>query len=81
MRKSHMQHVDLGPMAPLVPVRDFSRLRMKGQQWEDVWQIVGPSVARNLMEGCPLWRIIAAAYLEGLQHGAALAQEEERADG
>jgi hypothetical protein len=58
----------IGPCAiALVPVSKFSKL--KGAQLCDAWEIVGPSAQKNL-ESSPLWAVIAAAYLEGLNHGA-----------
>lgn len=65
--------VNIGPVSvPGVPVSDFSRIPGSRETWHSLWQIVGPSAARNL-ERNPLWVVIAAAYYEGLQHGAALA--------
>lgn len=69
MRRAH--HVQFGPSIPIVPVTHFSKMRLTEQQWSDVWQIIGPSVNRN-MDKVPTWKLIAAAYLEGLQHGAGL---------
>ena len=57
----------LGPIAvPLVAVRDFHRFP-RDINFEEVWHIVGPSAAKNLVK-CPLWIVICAAYLEGIQH-------------
>ncbi len=72
--------VVLGPAIPVVPITDFSCLRLTEEQWAQVWEIVGPSAEKNLSGGrrgpLQLWQVICAAYLEGLQHGATLAREE-----
>ena len=57
------------PAVNLVPVQSFSKLR--ASQLHGAWEIVGPSAYKNLNNG-PVWTAIAAAYLEGLNHGAAL---------
>lgn len=71
--------IKLGPPIPVISVRDFSKFKLTSEEWDKVWRIVGPSVERNMQMKCPLWRVIAAAYLEGLQHGSALAREERDA--
>ena len=38
----------------------------------DVWTITGPSAERNLRT-LPLWAVVAAAYMEGVNHGAGAA--------
>lgn len=40
---------------------------------EGLWQIIGPSVARNV-EACgwQMWKVIVCAYAEGLHHGSQL---------
>ena len=76
--KDKRVHVGIGPLVPLVPVGDFTRL--DGALCEDAWQLVGPSVERNLntMRPTPLWTIFAACYLEGLNHGAGAMRERLR---
>lgn len=65
--------VSLGPfLAEMPPGKDFTKLPA-GVRLEDAWQVVGPSVERN-MSRAPLWRVIAMAYVEGLIHGAAIGQ-------
>ena len=66
--------VALGPAVPIVGIKDFSKMGLSREEWENVWSIVGPSVERNMSgrRALPLWMVIAAAYLEGLQHGSAL---------
>lgn len=46
------------------------------EQLETAWQIVGPTIERNIDQ--PLWAQFAAAYFEGLNHGSAI--EHDRAD-
>lgn len=70
MAKENRMFVELGPSFPLVPITHFSKMRLTPNQWENAWQIVGPSVQRNFMKNVPLWMIIACAYLEGLHHGS-----------
>lgn len=77
MTKQHF--LTLGPAIPVVPVGDFSRLRLTRDQWAEVWTIVGPSAERNLARGrhgpMELWQVICAAYLEGLSHGSSIERE------
>lgn len=68
---------------PIVPVGDFSRMRLTPDQWSDAWSIVGPSAEMNMRRDrhgrcLELWQVIASAYLEGLQHGAEIQREKER---
>lgn len=69
--------VALGPHVEMPPASHFTRLNGK-VDLHDVWKIVGPSVARNV-HSLPLWKVIAMAYLEGLQHGAAMSEGGEQA--
>jgi hypothetical protein len=62
-----------GPCVPVVPFSDFDKIPSK--HLEEVWSIVGPSVARNI-GNLPLWKVIAAAYCEGLIHGHAIGKEQ-----
>ena len=67
--------VNIGPVSvPGTPVTDFSKIPGSRETWAALWRIVGPSAQRNLARN-PLWVVIAAAYYEGLQHGATLALE------
>lgn len=79
-RKRH-HFMTFGPPIPIVPVGDFSRMKLSEEQWADAWHICGPSAEQNMRRGygrrgLELWQVIASAYLEGLQHGAALAREQ-----
>lgn len=81
MKKRGETRLSIGPTFPVVRSGDFSKLRLTPDQWSDAWRLCGPSAERN-MNGprpAPLWIVIAAAYLEGLNHGAALARETPRA--
>jgi len=75
-RNDGLKQFQFGPRIPLVPVTDFSSMRMSNEQWAGAWRIVGPSVERNMTRGRELWVIITAAYLEGLSHGAAITEEK-----
>lgn len=67
--------VNIGPVSiPGVPVSDFSKIPGSRETWTALWRIVGPSAQRNL-ERNPLWVVIAAAYYEGLHHGASIARD------
>lgn len=68
-------YITFGPSIPVVRQKDFSHFPLTGENWKDLWQIVGPSVERNLAQGSPMWKVITAAYAEGLQHGQALNKE------
>lgn len=74
-----VNHMTFGPPMPIISVKDFSRLCLTSEQWAEVWSIIGPSVERNMTRyvGLQLWRVIAAAYLEGLHHGSQSAIEIE----
>lgn len=69
---SKLQPVTLGPFVDMPPGSEFSKLP-RGVDLGAIWGVVGPSVERN-MRSLPLWKVIAMAYVEGLQHGAALSQ-------
>ena len=69
---SKLQPVPVGPFIEVPSGNHFSKLP-SGIDLNAVWGIVGPSVERN-MRALPLWKVIAMAYVEGLQHGAALSQ-------
>lgn len=60
---------------PNVPLKDFHKLNVK-IDFGDVWHICGPSAERNLAS-MPLWKVICAAYLEGLQHGNEIKELQE----
>lgn len=66
-------HIQLGPEIPVVPVHHFSTLPASEDDMRAMWRIVGPSVERNMR--LPLWKIICAAYIEGVMHGHGLAKE------
>lgn len=74
MKKIYFQSAAIGEHFPLVPISHFSKFRFKKQEWEEVWKIIGPSVQWNINKH-PLWIVIAAAYLEGLQHGSEIKKE------
>ena len=73
--KERRHYVHLGPSVPVVPYPHFSKIRLKEPEWEALWSVCGPTAARNLPH-LELWKVIAMAYLEGLNHGAGLAREE-----
>ncbi len=79
-RKQHF--IAFGPEVPVVPIKDFSKMGLTGDEWADVWSIIGPSVERNMSgrRAMPLWMVIAAAYLEGLHHGSALTRSNSNGD-
>lgn len=74
MTKSHS--VSLGPPIPIVPRKDFSRIPLTREHAYMIWSIIGPSVEVNMQRDIPLWKIIVAAYCEGLDHGASIARNE-----
>lgn len=82
-RKRQPYHFTFGPPIPVVPIGDFSRHGLTEQEWADVWAICGPTAEKNMSGMGPrkpplqLWQVIAAAYLEGLNHGYGMAQEKE----
>ena len=61
------------PPIPIVPVTDFDRLPY--DMLKQAWWIVGVSADRNLSR-CAIWEVIAAAYLEGMNHGYEFSQQQ-----
>lgn len=70
--RPHFMH--FGPPMPVVPVGDFSPMRLTAAEWAQAWSVCGPSVEKNMRQGGELWQIITAAWLEGLALGAGLAE-------
>lgn len=64
----------IGPavIAGIVPAASLRRLPRTALH--DAWSLVGPTAERNL-DALPLWMVIAAAYLEGIGHGAGAATD------
>lgn len=86
MRTKQPHYMRFGPPMPVVPVGDFSKMGLTEEQWADAWSLCGPSAQMNMKGGfnrppLQIWQVIAAAYLEGLQHGAALERERSHGDG
>ena len=78
MSKNH--NVSVGPLpVPIYPIQAFSPTP-PGVKSEEVWRLIGPCVEYNIRK-VPLWKVFVAVYIEGLQHGAALADgsDNERA--
>lgn len=70
--------ISMGPAIPIVPMSHFSKTKLTREQLEGIWQIVGPSVERNLVKvGYHLWILFCFCYLEGLEHGYQLSKDEE----
>lgn len=83
MNRRRPHFMTFGPPIPVVPIGDFSVMKLTNDQWADAWHICGPSAEQNMRRGArgrglELWQVIASAYLEGLQHGAGI--ERERND-
>lgn len=66
MRRHYLVSIG-GSAIPNVPTKDFSAIPEK--LLAGAWELVGPSVERNIQKH-PLWKVIAAAYIEGVNHGA-----------
>lgn len=70
------RYVSMGPNpVALVPISQFSRVKVS--DLKAVWEIIGPTVDRNL-NSKPLWIVIATAYIEGINHGYGLAVDEQK---
>lgn len=69
--------VMIGGFVPFVPRDDFTKIPVKAL--DDAWEIVGPSVEKNI-NNFPLHKVIAAAYLEGVNHGYGIAQRQQQKD-
>ena len=76
MKTARQHHIQFGPDIPIVRNSDFSKMSLTKDQWAEVWRIVGPSVEKNMAKYLPHWKLIAAAYLEGVNHGYELAKSE-----
>jgi hypothetical protein len=69
--------VSIGPgKYEICKISRFSRF--KKTELYAAWRLIGPSADLNLNKG-PIWKVIAAAYLEGLHHGSSI-QEESNHD-
>ncbi|SDQ98260.1 hypothetical protein SAMN05519103_00301 [Rhizobiales bacterium GAS113] len=84
-RMPRVNHIPFGPSVPIVPIGDFSKMRLSDDQWADAWRICGPSAAWNMSRKArsgplELWQVIASAYLEGLHHGSASVMELQHQD-
>lgn len=68
------RRVSIGPCpVAMYPITVYSRISRS--ELETAWQLVGPTVERNIDR--PLWMQLAVAYIEGLNHGSGA--ERERA--
>lgn len=77
MAKDNRIHVDVGLPVPLVSVDQFCSLRLKKQDFDEVWQVIGPTVGRNINR-TPLYQLFVICYLQGLENGAQLQKEEQQ---
>ena len=66
--------VGIGDVVDIVPIKNFTRC--SSAALDAAWQLVGPSAQLNLNR-VPIQRVIAAAYLEGVNHGAGVARTDE----
>ena len=64
--------VGIGDVVDAVPISKFTRC--SSAALDAAWQLVGPSAQLNLNR-VPIERVIAAAYLEGVNHGIVIAKE------
>ena len=67
--------VALGDPVPVVPYGDFSLL--PGKETAALWDVIGPTVERNLRARVPLHLIFCACYAQGIENGASLGREKE----
>lgn len=73
-KRAHFASLGAPPI-PMVPCRDFDKL--PHDMLKKAWWMIGPSADRNLSR-CAIWEVIAAAYLEGMNHGYGIATQTER---
>ena len=64
------QHVSFGPPVPATKVTDFTGITR--EELAAAWRLTGPSVAKNMQRGGPLWEVMAACYSEGAAHAVTL---------
>jgi hypothetical protein len=72
MRRKGYIAPQFGPPVPIIKNGDFSQFNFEREDIERAWEIIGPSVVRNLrlVRADQLWKVITFAYLEGLHHGS-----------
>ena len=63
----------IGPPFPTAAISQFSKIDPK--LLETAWQLVGPSVEKNLMRPHQLWELFAACYVEGFDHAKGMMEE------
>lgn len=74
--KVKRQHVAIGPPVPLVSYPSFTKFRMTEKQLKDMWDIIGPTVERNMTGNVPLWHTFTMCYVQGLENGSSLAYQD-----
>lgn len=76
MNRLRPHFVSFGPPIPVVPIGDFSKTRLSDDDLASLWWLCGPSAAQN-MRGLEMWKVIAMAYYEGLNHGSGIVAERQ----
>lgn len=68
MNRKRPNWVQVGPAMPreTVPIKQFSRLSNK--ELEQAWELIAPTINKNI-DTCPMRKLFAIAYYEGLNHG------------
>lgn len=74
--KSKLTQASIGPLIPIVPFDDFSKIDYK--YIEQAWHLTGPTVNHNLncLNPPPLWTIFCCCYLEGMNHAIGAMQSK-----
>lgn len=72
MRRKGYIAPQFGPPVPIIKNADFSSMGLTREDIERAWEVIGPSVVRNLhlVRADQLWKVITFAYIEGLHHGS-----------
>lgn len=72
--------ITLLPAVPIVPQRDFTKLRLTHEQNDNLWRIIGPTVQANLLRHGlgNLKEAFIACYWQGLENATSLLTKKEK---
>jgi hypothetical protein len=71
--RKRSRQVVLGVQCDVVPLKDLSRI--PPEVLNGAWELCGPAAEMNMRNHC-LRKVISAAYVEGLMHGAGITEEK-----
>jgi len=71
--RKRSRQVVLGVQCDVVPLKDLGRIPR--EVLDGAWELCGPAAEWNMRNHC-LRKVISAAYVEGLMHGAGITEEK-----